>query len=75
LALEGKVHRQGSPFVPFSLKFIWWIGAVAVFPGRVLGRFLQNLAVFMKWCDVRSVDSLWRSLTVQWWGVGTSRDR
>ncbi len=71
LALEGEIHRQGFPFVPFILKFIWWIGVVAVFSDAVLGRFLQNLAVFMNWCDMSSVDSLWWSLTIQWWGVGT----
>jgi hypothetical protein len=42
---------------------------------KVLGRFLQNLAVFMKWCDASSVDSLWQPLTTQWWGVGTSQGR
>ncbi|MNF76488.1 hypothetical protein D3C76_626260 [compost metagenome] len=47
------------------------LGLLRIFPGKVLGRFLQNLAVFMKWCDAISVDNLWRSLTIQWWGVGT----
>ena len=43
----------------------------AKFLGNVLGDFLQVLAVFMNWCEVSSPDSLWWSLKIQWWGVGT----
>ena len=41
------------------------------FPGKVFGRFLQNVAVPMNWCDVNSVDSLWLSLQMQRQGVET----
>jgi hypothetical protein len=40
------------------------------FLGKVVGSFLQNVSVSMNWCEVRSVDSLWLSLRMQWQGVG-----
>ena len=74
-----------SAFYFFSLFFLRYWGSmgekvgerrrVGNFLNKVLGRFLQNVAVFMKWCDASSVDSLLRSLTIQWWGVGTSQGR
>jgi hypothetical protein len=41
------------------------------FPDNVVGSFLQNVSVSMNWCEVRSMDSLWLSLQMQWQGVGT----
>jgi hypothetical protein len=43
----------------------------AKFPDKSIGSFLQAVAASMNWCDVRSVDSLWLSLRMQWQGVGT----
>ena len=40
------------------------------FPGKVVGSFLQLVAVSMNWCEMRSMDSLWLSLRMQWQGVG-----
>ncbi|CAI8746562.1 hypothetical protein EMIT0P74_130141 [Pseudomonas sp. IT-P74] len=54
---------------------LWWIEVAANFPGKVLGRFLQNVAAFMNWCHEGAADSLCQPLTTQWWGVGTSQDR
>lgn len=45
----------------------------AKFLGKPIGSFLQVVAVSINWCDVRSVDSLWLSLRMQWQGVGTLR--
>ena len=45
------------------------------FPGDVVGSFLQLLAVSMNWCEMSSIDSLGRSLKIQWQGVGTLQYR
>ncbi|KMM92197.1 hypothetical protein ACFQD2_24380 [Pseudomonas lini] len=39
------------------------------FLGKVIGSFLQLVAVSMNWCEMRSIDSLWLSLRMQWQGV------
>ena len=44
------------------------------FLGKVIGSFLQLVAVSMNWCEMRSIDSLWWSLKIQWQGVGTLQD-
>ena len=46
----------------------------AKFLGKVVGSFLQVVAVCMNWWEVRSIDSLWWSLKIQWQGVGTLQD-
>lgn len=43
----------------------------AEFMGKVAGSFLQVVAALMKWCEVRSMDSLLLSLQMQRQGVGT----
>ncbi|WP_218028107.1 hypothetical protein, partial [Pseudomonas migulae] len=44
---------------------------VAKFLGKVVGSFLQVVAVSMNWCEVNSMDSLWLSQQEQRQGVGT----
>jgi hypothetical protein len=46
-------------------------GTAAKFLSKVVGNFLQDVAVFMNWCEMSSIDSLWQSLQMQWQGVGT----
>jgi hypothetical protein len=48
---------------------------VAKFPGKVIGSFLQVVAVSMNWFEMHSIDSLWWSLKIQWRGVGTLQSR
>ncbi len=38
---------------------------------KLVGSFLQPVAVSMNWCEVISMDSLWLSLQMQRQGVGT----
>jgi hypothetical protein len=42
----------------------------AKFLDKVVGSFLQLVAVSMNWCEMFSIDSLWLSLQMQWQGVG-----
>ncbi|PTT96304.1 hypothetical protein DBR45_44490 [Pseudomonas sp. HMWF031] len=51
------------------------MGAAAKFPGKFFGHFLQNVTVSMNCWSFGFMGSLWRSLTIQWWGVGTLQDQ
>ncbi|RON17413.1 hypothetical protein BK662_06685 [Pseudomonas frederiksbergensis] len=47
----------------------------AKFLDKLVGSFLQLVAISMNWCEMRSIDILWRPLKIQWQGVGTLQDR
>jgi len=53
---------------------MWHSDKEMEFPGKVVGNFLQVVAVFMNWFEMFSTDSLWWSLRIQWQGVGTLQD-